>query len=170
MSCEEFVDIVDVSDGVLGSKARSRLVDGVDRWRIVVLCILSADRQRVLLVRRASTKRHDPGRWAPPVAGTVASGDTYDETILRETIEEIGVAVPLDQLAVVHHAPLDAGDALRNAVVYLLVSDVDLAGIVLDPAEADHVAWFDLDSVLHGALGDSAVPTLARVLRCVRPV
>jgi hypothetical protein len=75
----ELVDIVDEAGAVVGVRERAELRDGEDRWRIVVLVVISELRDRVLLVQRAWDKKHDPGRWASPVAGTAASGESYSQ-------------------------------------------------------------------------------------------
>jgi isopentenyldiphosphate isomerase len=45
----------------------------------------------VLLAQRAFRKRRDPGKWGPAVAGTVEEGETYEQNILKEAEEEIGL-------------------------------------------------------------------------------
>jgi ADP-ribose pyrophosphatase YjhB (NUDIX family) len=98
----ELVDIVDEAGAVVGVRERAELRDGEDRWRIVVLVVVSELRDRVPLVQRAWDKKHDPGRWAPPVAGTVASGESYSQAIERETLEELGLDVRADSLRVLY--------------------------------------------------------------------
>ena len=60
---EEFVDVVDELDRVLKCVARSTLVDGVDRWRVVAVVWFDALGNRVLLAQRSAANRMCL-RWA----------------------------------------------------------------------------------------------------------
>lgn len=46
---------------------------------------------RILLAKRALHKEHSPGKWGPAVAGTVEAGETYEENIIKEAREELGL-------------------------------------------------------------------------------
>ena len=48
--------------------------------------------RRVLLVRRADDSRSEPGTWARP-GGAVEMGETVEEALAREMLEEVGVAI-----------------------------------------------------------------------------
>jgi 8-oxo-dGTP pyrophosphatase MutT (NUDIX family) len=50
------------------------------------------------LAQRAWTKKHNPGKRWPAVAWTVAQGETYEENILHEIYEEIGLQVTLQDI------------------------------------------------------------------------
>jgi len=151
-SCDELVDLVDHLDRPVGTRRRSELVDAVDRWRAVSLVVCSPWGPRVLLARRAATKRHDPSRWAPCVAGTVAAGETYLDTVVREAREEMSLWLDPGELCELHRGEWDSPGHLRMMGVYLVHRDVDMAEAVWDRSEADMLRWFDLDEVCERTL------------------
>lgn len=81
--------IVDENDTIIGYKDRSQ-VNSNDIYRVSALSVHNS-KGDVLLAQRKLTKKNDPGKWGPAVAGTVEKGETYDSNILKETEEEIGV-------------------------------------------------------------------------------
>lgn len=82
--------IVDKNDKIIGAKLRSDITKK-DIYRVASLWLYNKKGQ-LLLAQRAFTKSHDPGKWGPSVAGTVAEGESYLTTIIRETKEELGLS------------------------------------------------------------------------------
>jgi isopentenyl-diphosphate Delta-isomerase len=85
---EEYI-IVNEQDEIIGHKLRGTLQPN-DIYRVSALWLRNS-RGDILLAQRSFTKRHDPGKWGPAVAGTVEKGEAYLENIIKETAEEIGV-------------------------------------------------------------------------------
>lgn len=83
------VTIVDERDNVIGSKDRESLVLS-DIYRVSGLWLTNS-KGEALLARRALTKSHNPGKWGPAVAGTVEEGEGYEENIIKEAYEELGI-------------------------------------------------------------------------------
>ena len=81
--------IVDENDKIIGHKKRGTLKKE-DIYRVSALWITNSNR-KVLLARRHHTKSHHPGKWGPAVAGTVDEGETYEENIIKEAEEELGI-------------------------------------------------------------------------------
>jgi len=81
--------IVDENDEIIGYKNRGTL-DKRDVYRVSALWITNLDGQ-ILLARRHHTKSHHPRKWGPAVAGTVDKGETYEENIIKEAEEELGL-------------------------------------------------------------------------------
>jgi len=81
--------IVDEQDNVLGEKKREEITSS-DIYRVSALWITNA-RGGILLAKRALSKKHDPGKWGPAVAGTVEAGESYLENIIKEAREELGL-------------------------------------------------------------------------------
>ncbi len=88
--------IVDENDNEIGIKS-DKEVTFDDIYRVSSLWVLNQKKQ-VLLVKRALAKTHDPGKWAPAVAGTVEEGETYESNIVKEIKEEIGLDVKIEDL------------------------------------------------------------------------
>jgi isopentenyl-diphosphate Delta-isomerase len=83
------ITIVNDQDEVIGHKERSTLVKE-DIYRVAALWITNSEGD-ILLAQRQLSKRHDPGKWGPAVAGTVDEGETYESNIIKEAEEEIGL-------------------------------------------------------------------------------
>jgi isopentenyl-diphosphate delta-isomerase type 1 len=87
---EEIFDIVDESDSVVGSASREEVHRLGLLHRSSHLLVFDS-MERVLLQKRSSEKDSFPGRWDSSVSGHVDSGEGYDQCIVRETSEEIGI-------------------------------------------------------------------------------
>ncbi len=86
---EELVYEVDENDKIVRVVRRGELTDNNLRHRCVY--ILFRDRfGRILVHRRAETKRVFPKYYDMFVAGMVAAGETYDQAARRESAEEVG--------------------------------------------------------------------------------
>lgn len=83
------IPIVDENDNIMEYRERdNRDLNAI--YRVSSLWITDTN-GNILLARRAFNKSHDPGKWGPAVAGTVEEGETYEQNIIKETEEEIGL-------------------------------------------------------------------------------
>ncbi len=83
------IPVVDKKDHIIGYKNRKDVTTS-DIYRVSALWLIN-DRGEFLIAQRAFTKKHDPGKWGPAVAGTVEKGETYTQNIIKEALEEIGL-------------------------------------------------------------------------------
>ncbi|MBI2573294.1 NUDIX domain-containing protein [Candidatus Woesearchaeota archaeon] len=81
--------IVNEHDQIIGYKKRTECLPH-EIYRVSALMVKNS-KGEVLLARRAYTKKHDPGCWGPAVAGTVEKGETYEQNIIKEAQEELGI-------------------------------------------------------------------------------
>lgn len=86
----EMVDIVNDQDQVTESTTKAKAHQLGLLHRCVVAEVVDANNQ-LLLVRQAADKQ-DPGQLVSPVGGHVASGETWDEALIREAAEELGIS------------------------------------------------------------------------------
>jgi len=144
----EILDIVNDQDEVIGQAER----DEVHRiglvCRLAYVCFYTADRE-IILQKRSTTKKNDPGKLTTTVSGHVASGQDYLEAAVREILEETGIEVEANDLTSIGVIRADyvQGDYLSNAmrglfscqfdgdVSDLKVEDGDGAGFVTLPIE-----------------------------------
>lgn len=83
------IPIVDENDNIIEYRERNiRDLNAI--YRLTSLWITDVN-GKILLARRAFNKVHDPGKWGPAVAGTVEEGETYEQNIIKEAEEEIGL-------------------------------------------------------------------------------
>jgi isopentenyldiphosphate isomerase len=81
--------IVNEKDEIINSKIRGTLNDE-DIYRVAALW-LENSAGNILLAKRVKSKHKNPGLWGPAVEGTVDYGESYEENIIRETKEELGL-------------------------------------------------------------------------------
>lgn len=86
----EKIIIVNENDEIVGYKNRDE-VGMKDIYRVSGLWVENSNGD-ILLAQRAFSKKNNPGKWGPAVAGTVAKGETYDSNIIKEAQEEIGLS------------------------------------------------------------------------------
>lgn len=89
---EEWFDVVDASDAVIGRKTR-REVHATGLWHRAVHVWVFDATGRIFLQRRSMKKDLSPGLWDSSCSGHVDSGEDYDTAAIRELGEEIGVHV-----------------------------------------------------------------------------
>jgi isopentenyl-diphosphate delta-isomerase len=83
--------VVDEMDNPIGVEERE-IVDKKKSWyRVSALWIVNS-KGEILLARRAYSKKHHPGKWGPAVAGIVEEGETYEDNIVKEAEEELGIS------------------------------------------------------------------------------
>lgn len=122
----------------IGAKVRSEITPD-DIYRVASLWLRN-NKGQVLLAKRAMTKSHDPGKWGPAVAGTVAEGEDYLVTIKRETVEEIG----LDNLSFeLGPKKLRQGQWKYYSQKFFAATDKDISDMKIQKNEVDEVRWFD---------------------------
>lgn len=82
--------IVTRDDEIISYKERAAIDYENDIFRTASLWVTNTDGD-VLLAQRKFDKKVDPGKWAEAVGGTVEGKDTYEETVIREAEEELGL-------------------------------------------------------------------------------
>ena len=82
--------IVDENDNPIGSKPRDVVDREKLRYRVAGLWIKNSNGES-LLARRAYSKTHYPGSWGPAVAGTIDEGESYENNMIKEAEEELGL-------------------------------------------------------------------------------
>jgi 8-oxo-dGTP pyrophosphatase MutT (NUDIX family) len=99
-------------------------------------------RQQIVLVHRRS-----PPLWALP-KGTPDSGETTEETALRETREETGLEVEIDRpLRSIRYYFVRGSTRFHKTVHFFLMRPIGGA-LDLHDAEFDEVVWMDLPEAL----------------------
>jgi isopentenyldiphosphate isomerase len=96
---EEYLDLVDENDCVIQTAARSYIYQNnlCSQMRSVWLFLKNKQGQ-FWIPRRSMTVKRLPGHLDGSVVGHVQAGETYEQAIIRETAEEVGLKI--DQQAV----------------------------------------------------------------------
>lgn len=137
--------IVDKNDNEIGVKDDKDMTTD-DIYRVTGLWLINSQGQ-VLLVRRALTKSHDPGKWAPTVAGTVEESETYDINIVKEIKEEIGLDVKIEDL-IKGPKVISSYHWTHYTQAYLYLLPVGMEkSLVFDASEVCDHKWYYLDEI-----------------------
>jgi isopentenyldiphosphate isomerase len=86
---EEYMDIVNEADEVIGRDTRANVHARHEIHRGVHVFVINA-RGELLLQLRSATNATYPGHWDASVGGQVGAGETYLAAARRELIEELG--------------------------------------------------------------------------------
>lgn len=151
------IAIVDESDNVIGEKYREE-VQTEDIYRVSALWITN-NKGDILLAKRALTKKHDPGKWGPAVAGTVDSGETYKDNIKKEAEEELGLTDINPILGAKERVK-----GIHNYFVqrYFLTLDKDVSDFKIQKDEVAEIKWFP-KKILEKELSENPEKFLKRV-------
>ena len=89
----EFIEVYDFKGQKTGKKALKSTVHKNGFYHSTVhLWIYTIDGE-VLIQKRSLNKILNPGVWDVSVAGHIHFGETYNDAVIRETLEEIGINI-----------------------------------------------------------------------------
>lgn len=88
---DEFLDLVDENDNVIGKKKRSEVYEeNLSNFRVVNVFIVNS-KGEIWIPRRSADKRIFPMCLDMSVGGHVESGESYENALKRETEEELNI-------------------------------------------------------------------------------
>lgn len=88
---EELLDLVDSQDQVIGKLERSQVyARKLHNFRVINAFFIN-DQGQIWVPRRTAHKRLFPLHLDVSVGGHVSSGETYEQALIREVYEEIGL-------------------------------------------------------------------------------
>ncbi len=114
-----------------------------NEYRIVVHACIFNTKGEMLIQQRQSDKESFPNMWDLTVGGSVLSGETSQEGIEREILEEIGVKIDLSMTR--PHYTINVGEWFND--IYLINQDIEEKDIILQEEEVKAVKWADLKEV-----------------------
>ncbi len=89
---EEIFDVVNEQDEVVDTKPRSE-VHRMGLLHRAVHALVYNSKGEVFLQKRSMIKDSHPGRWDSSASGHVDTGENYDQTVIREIAEELGLKI-----------------------------------------------------------------------------
>lgn len=88
-SPEEILDLVDDHDNVIDTITRKEVyAKGIKNYRVIHAFIKNSE-GRLWIPRRVSTKKLYPSALDFSIAGHVEAGETYEEALFKEAMEEV---------------------------------------------------------------------------------
>ena len=90
---DEFLDLVDTNDNVIGRKLRSEIyAEGLSSFRVINAFVKNS-KDGLWIPKRGPHKRIYPNALDMSVGGQVESGEDYDFSFARETAEELNIDI-----------------------------------------------------------------------------
>ena len=87
---DEILEIVNEEGEVIGTAPRSEIHGNNKLLHRVVHLLVLNKRGDILLQKRSMSKDVAPGRWDTSVGGHIGQGETIEDALRRETLEELG--------------------------------------------------------------------------------
>lgn len=120
---------------------------------------------KILLQRRFNTGYMD-GKYSLP-AGHVDEGETFQQCAVRETKEEIGIDLDINDLKFVHamHRLSDPEwKNLRYRIdMFFVIEKWKGEPKIMEPDKSDDLSWFDLDN-----LPENVIPYVRHAINCIK--
>ena len=156
----ETFDVVDRTDTVIGQASREEVHREGLLHRSAHLLVFDGF-GRVLLQKRSMSKDRFPGRWDSSVSGHVDSGEGYDQCIVREAMEEIGIRLEATPEILFK---IDACEETDQEFTWVYRT-YSRGPFTPDEEEVSKIGWFTGDEVNHLVRTDpdSVSPSFALV-------
>ena len=139
---DEILDVVDEKDRVVGRAGRNEIHARKLPHRSTHLLIFNS-KEEVFIQKRSVTKDEFPGKWGSSVSGHVDSGEGYDECIIREAKEEVGLDLHRVPERIFKIDPCEE-NSHEFSWVYRFVCE---GPFQLNEEEISDGRWFSLDEV-----------------------
>ncbi len=117
---KSIIDILDESGKIIRQVTRKELREKALLNRVARIIVFNSE-GKILAQKRSMKKDIYPGMWDIGVAGTLETGESYEETAVRELKEELGIKT--NELECIFNAKLRSGKANANYQVYRIVFD-----------------------------------------------
>ncbi len=136
----DLLPVVDGEDRVIGSAPRAEVHARRLLHRAVHIVIVNAA-DEILIQKRSLTKDLFPGWWDISVGGHVDAGEDYADAVVRELREEMGIAAPVREVAVMSPSEVTGWEFQH---IYECRFDGDPLPNV---EEIDEIRWVTLDFI-----------------------
>ncbi len=138
----ELLSVVDEQDRVVEQRARGEIHKLGLRHRAVHVLIFDLD-SRIFLQQRSRYKDVNPGLWDSSAAGHVDAGETYDQCVVRELKEELGVVLDKPPRQLFKLPPM-----ARTGMEFCQVYRLDHCGpFELNREEISQARWYSSDEI-----------------------
>jgi isopentenyl-diphosphate delta-isomerase type 1 len=160
---QEFFDVVDHRDRVIGRAARDEVHARKLKHRAVHVLLFN-ERGELFVQKRAAGKDTFPGCYDSSAAGHLNSGETYDGCAVRELREELGLKVSADRLDKIFKAAACEQTGWEFVWVYRLQGKFQP---VVNPAEIEAGQFWPVDRVeaLVTQRPETCAPSFALIVR-----
>ncbi|HEY2193329.1 MAG TPA: isopentenyl-diphosphate Delta-isomerase [Actinomycetospora sp.] len=150
----ELVVLLDPDGTAIGTASKAEVHHADTPLHLAFSCYLVDDADRLLMTRRATTKRTFPGVWTNSFCGHPAPGEALDDAVRRRGRQELGIDVGPPRLVL----PRFSYRAEQDGIIEREMCPVFTARVsgepAPDPAEVEDVrpvAWSELVTAVRAA-------------------
>lgn len=141
---EEYLDIIDDEDIVIGSAPYSEVHAKNLRHRIVHVFVINK-KQEFLLQLRSQKKSTYPGFWTMSIGGHVSAGEDYIDAAIREGKEELGLIFPQNDLT--FHGKESYVNDVGHKIYYQTFSLKSNGPFTPSEEEVERIEFFSLPAI-----------------------
>lgn len=103
---------------------------------------------RLLIQKRAKTKKEEPNKWDLSGAGHIDVDETPEETAVREIYEELGIKVEEDELKLIgtylNKIKLNTKIHINHfTYLFIIQKDISIGNIVIQKSEVSDIMFVD---------------------------
>ena len=160
----EWFDVVDEKNRVIGKATREQCHDGSKLLHPVVHVHILNSSQQLLLQKRSANKDIQPGMWDTSIGGHIQSGESVDEAIRRESLEEAGIMIDHDVLLPIATYVFESEIEKELIFSYAYVYD---GPITLQESEIEAMRFFTRAEVEILLAKGEATPNFAEEFSCL---
>lgn len=139
----EILDIVNEHDEVIGQIERSKKDDS-HIVRVIFIGYYTPDK-KIILQKRSQQKKNNPGKLTASVSGHVESGMSYEDTAVKEALEESGIVIDRENL--ISLGVMFGGDVMRAVFAYPFDGNID--DLKVEEGEGDGFVAMDINDLKH---------------------
>jgi 16S rRNA (adenine1518-N6/adenine1519-N6)-dimethyltransferase len=116
--------------------------------KAVILWIVNEEHE-ILLAQRAHHRVQDPGVWGTAAAGKLEPGESFDDAVVRETKEELGLTTTdyTPQFLFEKDFAHSDGQSRKFGIYYAVLPKFKSALIHVDANEVAGFAWYTLEAI-----------------------
>jgi isopentenyldiphosphate isomerase len=149
----ELLNIVDENDEIIGVATRTEIHEKGHLHREVSIQFITKNNE-IILQHRGKNKDLSPDLLSAAVAGHVVVGDSYEETAIKEIVEETGLMVDGSELIFIHKVNKLSNDISGKVnhvfqARYLYIYDGDINDLKVEAEESEGFEVWPIDSLLN---------------------
>lgn len=138
----EYLDLYDsnkklTGEKIIRDKGRPQVPSG--RYINIVIIFIQNSKGEFLIQKTSS----DRGNIWATTGGHVKSGDTCDQTIVKELYEELGLSLKIDDIT--HLETIKFDFAFQD--VYYMKKDINIDDLILQKEEVECVKWLTVEEI-----------------------
>lgn len=147
---DELIDILDEQGNYTGETCLKSVAHKFGYFHPTVHIWLYTSDKKVLLQKRALTKKVFPGLWDISVAGHIGAGEKISLAAVREVEEEIGFSIPTEKLQKIgtrKHQVNHPNGIIDNEFHHVFIAELTepIENLTIQEEEVAELKLFDLD-------------------------